>query len=122
MGLSPPEHPLNCGVSMAENETASKTTTISSQGHHAERDEVPGLMEIRAFDLRATPRSRLLPKWITHGRVCPVKDAYFLHYQGITTNWKKQTHDRLQEDERASRASVEDLSVIDAFAAMRKHI
>jgi hypothetical protein len=46
----------------------------------------------------------------------PVADAYFLHYRGITTNWKAHSRDRLKTVDTAANSLVEDTAVIDAFS------
>lgn len=80
---------------------------------------LPGLMNVHHFNPaphfwhRLLPKSRLLPA------TTPLADAYFLHYQGITTNWKIHNTDRLEVTDLAENLYVEDTAVIDAFSRIQ---
>lgn len=78
--------------------------------------DLPGIMNVHHFNpvphfwKMLLPGSRRLPPAV------PLADAYFLHYQGITTNWKIHNRDRLESIATAENFLVEDTAVIDAFS------
>jgi hypothetical protein len=77
---------------------------------------LPGIMNVHHFN--PTPRfwQRLLPKPWKPSSTAPLADAYFLHYRGITTNWKIHNEDRLEVTDLSENLYVEDTAVIDVFS------
>jgi hypothetical protein len=78
---------------------------------------LPGMMNVHHFN--PTPRfwHKLLPKSWKLPSIAPLADAYFLHYRGITTNWKIHHNiDRLEATDLSENLYVEDTAVIDIFS------
>ena len=72
-----------------------------------------------AFPL-STLAAKMYPKFIAHGKILPVEHAYFLHYAGITSNWRSFYHDRLQPYRQGSTDLADDYSVADAFRQINR--
>jgi len=80
------------------------------------KGDLPGFMNVHHFNPAAHFWHRLLPGSWRRAPLVPVTDAYFLHYRGITTNWKAHSRDRLKTVETAANFLIEDTAVIDAFS------
>ena len=79
------------------------------------RSDLRGVMTAHYFFPVPGFLYRLLPKKFSRGPVLNTDDAYFLHYRGITKNWKKYFFDRFTEYEQDHQNLIDDFSVIDAF-------
>jgi hypothetical protein len=80
------------------------------------KGNLPGLMNVHHFNPAARFWHRLSPGSWKRTPLVPPDDAYFLHYRGITTNWKVHNRDRLEAVDAAANFLVEDTAVIDAFS------
>jgi hypothetical protein len=80
------------------------------------KGNLPGFMNVHHFNPAARFWHKLLPRPWIRAPLVPVADAYFLHYRGITTNWKAHSRDRLKSVDTAASSLVEDTAVIDAFS------
>ena len=80
------------------------------------KGSLPGFMNVHHFNPAARFWHKLLPKSWIRTPLAPVADAYFLHYRGITTNWKAHSRDRLKTVDTAANFLTEDTAVIDAFS------
>ena len=83
------------------------------------KGNLPGLMNVHHFNPAPRFWHRLLPKSWLLPATTPLADAYFLHYQGITTNWKIHNTDRLEVTDLSENRYVEDTAVIDAFSRIQ---
>ena len=81
--------------------------------------DIPGIMNPHYFHAELGFWHRFLPDSFSRGPVIPVADAYFLHYTGITTNWKKHYVARLSENAEQPKNTIDDFSVIDVFSSLQ---
>lgn len=66
-----------------------RSTSVVNGGHkYCAPGNLKGVMDVHAFDLLPKWWHRLVPTALLKGPVLPVSEAYFLHYYGISTNWK----------------------------------
>lgn len=78
--------------------------------------DLPGIMNVHHFNPALRFWQKLLPGYRRPPAAVPLADAYFLHYQGITTNWKIHNADRLELIDLSENMYIEDTAVIDVFS------
>jgi hypothetical protein len=82
---------------------------------YAMKGSLPGIMNVHHYNPAPRFWHKLLPRFLRHTHPVPQADAYFLHYLGITTNWKIHDRDRLKIAV-TNHELTEDTAVIDAFS------
>ena len=88
----------------------------NSGSKYVMKGNLPGFMNVHHFNPVARFWHKLLPRSRKRTPLVPPDDAYFLHYRGITTNWKVHNRDRLKAADPAADFLVEDTAVVDAFS------
>jgi len=74
-----------------------------------------GLMNVHYFKKEKNILDKLLLKKKSYGRLVDIEDAYFLHYRGITTNWRTHHSDRLKDIKIDASNLVKDTSIVEVF-------
>ena len=80
--------------------------------------DLAGVMNVHYFRMASNFLNWLLPKSFSRGPILSVKDAYFLHYRGITGKQGMLYHRRVGDCDRETENLVEDHSIIKAFASL----
>ena len=112
----PFEQPKNTEYSFNDFTIREKTHRLKAH-KYVINSSLEGTMDVHKFHLKKS----LSSIWRKdNSKIIDIKDAYFLHYKGITTNWKKHYYDRLTPYDPSSGEYIKDYSVNKVLNNLRR--